>query len=96
MSTSSQKIDTSVPVVHVSPMLDSVDCAKIFDAYSKYVFLASSKIRRIFDQNNINIPLLSRYINKDNVFFKMDFHTKEDCLDFMIKDTFNKTGYRHH
>lgn len=52
---------------------------------SKYVFLASSKIRRIFDQNNINIPLLSRYINKDNVFFKMDFHTKEDCLDFMIK-----------
>ena len=48
-------------------------------------FLASSKIRRIFDQNNINIPLLSRYINKDNVFFKMDFHTKEDCLDFMIK-----------
>lgn len=85
VSTSSQKIDTSVPVVHVSPMLDSVDCAKIFDAYSKYVFLASSKIRRIFDQNNINIPLLSRYINKDNVFFKMDFHTKEDCLDFMIK-----------
>lgn len=98
VSTSSQKIDTSVPVVHVSPMLDSVDCAKIFDAYSKYVFLASSKIRRIFDQNNINIPLLSRYINKDNVFFKMDFYTKEDCLDFMIKklekDGVVKKGFR--
>lgn len=85
VSTSSQKIDTLIPVVHVSPMLDNVDCAKIFDAYSKYVFLKSTRIREIFNKNNINIPLLSQHINKDNIFFKLDFQTKEECLDFMIK-----------
>ena len=66
-------------------MLDNVDCAKIFDAYSKYVFLKSTRIREIFNKNNINIPLLSQHINKDNIFFKLDFQTKEECLDFMIK-----------
>ena len=66
-------------------MLDNVDCAKIFDAYSKYVFLTSTRIGEIFNQNNINIPLLRHHIKKENVFFKLDFHTKEDCLDFMIK-----------
>ena len=98
VSTSSQKIDTSVPVVHVSPMLDNVDCAKIFDAYSKYVFLTSTRIGEIFNQNNINIPLLRHHIKKENVFFKLDFHTKEDCLDFMIKklekDDIVKEGFR--
>ena len=62
VSTSSQKIDTSVPVVHVSPMLDNVDCAKIFDAYSKYVFLTSTRIGEIFNQNNINRILIQRKI----------------------------------
>lgn len=98
VSTSSQKIDTSVPVVHVSPMLDNVDCAKIFDAYSKYVFLTSTRIGEIFNQNNINIPLLRHHIKKENVFFKLDFNTKEDCLDFMIKklekDDIVKEGFR--
>ena len=45
----------------------------------------------------LNLSLI-HILKKENVFFKLDFNTKEDCLDFMIKklekDDIVKEGFR--
>ncbi|WP_281522124.1 BglG family transcription antiterminator [Dubosiella newyorkensis] len=85
VSTSTQKVETSIPVVHVSPILDSTDCAKIFDAYARYIFIKTSNIKEVFKTKGIAIPILHKNLEKDKLFLKLHFDTKEEILDFMIQ-----------
>lgn len=98
VSTSSQRIETAIPVVYVGPMLDNIDCAKIFEAYSKNIFLKSLRMREVFKKRDIRIPTLSSYINEKYIFLKSNIQSREECLDFMIekleKDGVVSGGFR--
>ena len=85
ISTSPQHIDTLVPVVRVSPLLDNTDYAKIFDSYAKHVFLQTSRLNETLQNNHISLPTLKTYINEDYLFFKASFRSKEECLNFIIQ-----------
>lgn len=85
VSTSSKEINTLVPVVHVSPMLDDVDCSKIFEAYANNIFLKKTNASGKLLRKNRNLTELSKYLTKELMFFKMKFDTKDQCLDFIIK-----------
>lgn len=85
ISTSPQHIDTLVPVVRVSPLLDNTDYAKIFDSYAKNVFLQTPRLNETLQNNHIFVPTLKKYINEEYLFFKASFRSKEECLNYIIQ-----------
>lgn len=72
-----------ISYVKVNPLLTKDDYANILDAYTKQVLLIKNNV--CGDQKNgIKAPTLKKYLNKEFIFLKQDFDSKEKCLDFII------------
>lgn len=84
ISTTSEYYNSQVPVVNVSPFLDNIDYANIFDVYAKNVFIKTPRLNETLKSNKIQLIALKKYIRPEYLFFKSSMNSKNECIDFMV------------
>ena len=70
ISTTSEYFNSQIPVVKVSPFLDNIDYANIFDVYAKNVFIKTPRLNETIKSNKIKLSTLKKYIKPKYLFFK--------------------------
>lgn len=98
ISTTSEYFNSQIPVVKVSPFLDNIDYANIFDVYAKNVFIKTPRLNETIKSNKIKLSTLKKYIKPKYLFFKSALNSKKECMDFMIdilqQNKAVKSGFR--
>ncbi|WP_338218133.1 BglG family transcription antiterminator [Lacticaseibacillus salsurivasis] len=75
---------SDIPMVAVTPLIDSKDKAKILVEYAENVVLNQQP------ESDIHFPLLKGIISPDLIFWKEEMSNKNEALDFLIQKLENK------